>query len=515
MKQQRWLVAWIGYADLEAAEGKRPMGEVGPVAMALLSKERYQRVHLLTNHDADRSNRYYEWLASQVTYARAEIHLSLTGLELENVINLNRIYEVVIEELKAASLPRDDVDLTFHLTPGTSAMSVIWTVLGRTLFPARLIQTSRESGGVVEEVDFSDELASAFLPKFLGRSNARINRLADKQVAPEFSNILHSSDEMRLQIERAQHVAMFDVPVLILGETGTGKELFASAIHATSTRASKKLIPVNCGSLSRELANSELFGHKEGAFTGATHNHNGYFREADGSTLFLDEIGDLPLDSQVRLLRALQSNEVTPVGATRPVKIDVRIVAATHRDLAAEVSAGRFREDLYHRLAVGILRLPALRDRGSGDLRQLIDDFLKKINADSAGRLEAQHKTLSADAERFLMQHSWPGNIRELYSTLFRASIWSRGSEISELDVRDALLPSGPKTDGSHSLELGQGVDLNKIKDDISRMLVPQAWIKSGYHQGNAAKLLGLNNPQTFVKLAKDLCIQLTKPTVG
>ena len=241
--------------------------------------------------------------------------------------------------------------------------------------------------------------------------------------------------------------AAHDVPVLILGETGTGKELFAEAIHAASDRKAKPFIAVNCGAIPRELANSELFGHRKGAFTGADSNRLGHFREAEGGTLFLDEIGDLPLDSQVRLLRALQQQEITPVGESKSIKTNVRVLAATHRNLGEDVANGRFREDLFHRIAVGIINLPALRRRGD-DVDLLIVCFLAKVNADAAGKPEAQHKELSVDAKNILRSHPWPGNVRELYHTILRAAIWSSDSVIEAKDVERSLLTIRRNDDG-------------------------------------------------------------------
>jgi transcriptional regulator with PAS, ATPase and Fis domain len=230
-------------------------------------------------------------------------------------------------------------------------------------------------------VDFSFDLANDFLPEYLQRSGERIERLVQgpQETDPHFSKIIHKSSAVKKQIQLARRISVYEVPVLILGETGTGKELFAEAIRSASNRSAKPYITVNCGAIAPELANSELFGHVKGAFTGASSSRKGHFQEADGGTLFLDEVGDLPTDTQVRLLRVLQAKEVTPLGTSTSIKVDVRVIAATHRNLAAEVAAGRFREDLFHRLAVGILQLPPLRER-EGDIELLIDFFMEKIN---------------------------------------------------------------------------------------------------------------------------------------
>jgi DNA-binding NtrC family response regulator len=497
---KKWLISWIGTADHEAAEGKRG-DDLGPVAMALLGETRYQRVHLLTNYPHARSKDYCDWLERQVPYAGNEIFL--TQLDVQRVIDHAEIYSAVCAEFKTAGLPRDDVELTFHLSPGTPAMAAIWIILAKTRFPAKLIQTSKQSG--LEPVDFPFDLAGDFLPEYLARTSDQIKRLADWKTPPEFKALIGNSLVLQVQIERAQRFAAFDVPVLILGETGTGKELFAEAIHRASLRVDKKLVPFNCGAITSEMANSELFGHKKGAFTGATADRKGLFLEADGGTLFLDEVGDLSLDSQVRLLRVLQEQKVTPLGTSIEVPVNVRVVAATHRDLAAEVCSGRFREDLYHRLALGILRLPSLRDRGD-DLQILIDYFLNQCNSEFA-RSAGKSKSLSMDAVHCLLLHPWPGNIRELRHTILRAWILADGEEIGLETVSDALLPIGVDGDDSKRRQLGQGIDLKKYLDDVATDLIKQAWAKSGRRIGGAATLLGFPKYQTLTNWMKRLGI--------
>lgn len=506
MSSESWLVAWIGKTDHDAAEGRLGK-DLGPIATALTGETRYKRIYLLTNYEFARSRRFCSWLEKTAGYSSKQV--DLYQVDLESPIDYAAIYTAVSANLKGAGLPRDDVDLTFHLSPGTPAMAAIWIILSKTRFPAQLIQTSRERG--LEPVDFFFDLASDFLPEFLQRSGERIARLAEgpKEVAPEFSKIIHRSAVVRQQIDLARRIAVLDVPVLVLGETGTGKELFAEAIHAASPRSGDVLVPVNCGAIAPELASSELFGHKRGAFTGAVSERKGHFQEANGGTLFLDEVGDLPLDTQVRLLRVLQTGEVTPLGATKPVKVNVRVVAATHRDLAADVAAGRFREDLFHRLAVGILRLPPLRERDH-DVAILIDHFLAKINADARGRPEAQEKKLSESAKKVLLSYAWPGNIRELYHTLVRAAIWSQSRTISADDARAALLQIQPQGDSVLGRPLTQGFDLKGLLDKVARDYIARALKQSGDRKTVAAELLGFPNYQTFGNWMKRLGVEST-----
>lgn len=501
MTKQAWLISWIGKTDHDASEG-RLGGDLGPIASSLMGETRYDRIYLLTNYEFDRGRQFCAWLEKKCGYKDSAV--DLYGVDLPSPIDYAAIYAEVSKNLKDAGLPREDVDLTFHLSPGTPAMAAIWIILAKTRFPARLIQTSRERG--LESVDFLFDLASDFLPEYLRRSGDRMERLAEGPVdtPPHFSKILHRSASMRQQVALAQRIAVHDVPVLILGETGTGKELFAEAIHAASDRSGRPFIAVNCGAIAPELASSELFGHKKGAFTGATADRKGHFLEAEGGTLFLDEVGDLPLETQVRLLRALQAKEVTPLGSSRPLKMNVRVIAATHRDLASDVAAGRFREDLYHRLAVGILRLPALRER-DGDVDLLVDAFLEQINADARGKPEAQEKKISVDGRKILNSYPWPGNVRELYHTLLRASIWCLGSEIQSDDVKSALLQIQRQGDNVLGRSLTQDFDLQGLLDEISRDYVSRALKQTGDRKTAAAKLLGFANHQTLGNWMKRL----------
>lgn len=501
MSAQRWLVAWIGRTDHEAAESDLDEA-VGPIATALLADPGYSKIYLLTNYPHERSVRYCDWLARKVSVRPEQI--DLYDIDLPSPIDYDAIYAQVSKNLAAARLPQEDIELTFHLSPGTPAMTVIWIVLARTRFPAQLIQTMPDRS--VHRVEFFTDVADAFLPEYLRHGDQRIGTLATgpKVTAPEFSQIVHRSKSMSSQIELARRMAAFDVPALILGETGTGKELFAEAIHAASRRASGPYVPVNCGAIAPELANSELFGHVKGAFTGAVRARKGHFEAASGGTLFLDEVGDLPLDTQVRLLRVLQAQTITPVGSSTPVAVNVRIVAATHRNLIAEVVAGRFREDLFHRLAVGILNLPPLRAR-EGDVDLLVDHFLAQINSAGPTHFGPEPKALSKAARRALIEHDWPGNVRELYHTLTRAAIWSRGSLIDDNDVRSSILKLAPHEASVENRPLTPGFNLQAHLDDIKRHYIDEAMSRAHGRKTVAAKLLGLANHQTLGNWIKTL----------
>jgi len=262
----------------------------------------------------------------------------------------------------------------------------------------------------------------------LRREHRRL--LAQVQDSYGFDQIVGKSPAMMRVFEMVQKVADTDITVLVRGESGTGKELVANALHYHSPRRTKPLVKVNCAAFSRELVESELFGHEKGAFTGAMAQREGKFEAADGGTLFLDEVGDMPLETQAKLLRAIQEKEVERVGGNTPIKVDVRLIAATNHDLETLVRSGHFREDLYYRLKVVELAIPSLAERRE-DIPLLIQHFLTA----AAKRYNRPVKPLSGDALRACMTHPWKGNVRELRSVVEQALLLAAGDEITAADL--------------------------------------------------------------------------------
>ena len=240
-----------------------------------------------------------------------------------------------------------------------------------------------------------------------------------------FKDIITKSASMLAVIRMAEKAAASAIPVLVSGESGVGKELIARAIHGSSERRSKPFVAVNCGAMPENLVESILFGHERGSFTGATERHTGKFVEASGGTLFLDEVGELPAAAQVKLLRAIQEGEVEPVGARKPVKVDVRLISATNRDLIADVKAGRFREDLFYRLHVFPITVPPLRERAA-DIPALVRHFLARFAAEEGKRI----RLVTPEALRVLTTFRWPGNIRQLENAVFRAVVLAEGDSV-------------------------------------------------------------------------------------
>ena len=288
-------------------------------------------------------------------------------------------------------------------------------------------------------------------------------------------------------------VAAYSTTVLVTGESGTGKELVARAIHRASDRAQRTFVAINCGAIPETLLESELFGHVRGAFTDARTDKPGLFVEADGGTLLLDEVGELPPSLQVGLLRVLQESEVRPVGATRSQKVDVRVIAATHRDLGEDVSDGRFREDLYYRLNVLPLHVPPVRERPT-DIPLLVDHVLASI----AERMGITRTTLQPDALRILVSYPWPGNVRELENVLERAIVLSDG---------DVLRPDDLPSQLNHARDpvqtvLGSGeLSIKKASAFIERELIKRALEQTGGNRTRASKLLELSHRALLYKI--------------
>jgi two-component system response regulator AtoC len=290
-------------------------------------------------------------------------------------------------------------------------------------------------------------------------------------------------------------IAEFKTTVLITGESGTGKELVARAIHQYSPRASGPLVAVNCGAIPATLLESELFGHKKGAFTDAVRDKRGLFEEASSGTLFLDEIGELPLGLQVKLLRVLQEQEVRPLGANLDIRVDTRVIAATVRDLHAEVAAGRFREDLFYRLNVLPIHLPPLRERRE-DIPVLIDHFIRRINQ----KLGTQVEGVTPQAGKLLLEYGWPGNVRELENTIERAVVLCEGSRIDAGDLPEKLT-RGPAPDPLHSALSSGELSIKKTTRIIEEELIRRALKKTHGNRTNAAKILEISHRALLYKI--------------
>ena len=367
-----------------------------------------------------------------------------------------RLLEALVERLGYRALVADGGDAAVNMLTGPAPARVDCLVLDMVMpdldglgVLARMREASLDipvivqtaHGGIDNAVAAMRAGATDFVVKPAGAERLQVslrNALATKRLAGELqrlkrrrdgtltiNDVITRSAAMRPVLHAADKAADSSIPVLIDGESGVGKELIARAVHGSGARRAMPFIAVNCGAMPENLVESILFGHEKGAFTGATEKHNGKFLEADGGTLFLDEVGELPLTAQVKLLRALQEGEVEPVGGRKAVKVDVRIVSATNRDLIADVKAGRFREDLFYRLHVFPILVPPLRQRVD-DIPDLARHFLARIAAEEGKRV----RTISGGALDLLSAYRWPGNVRQLENAIFRAVVLSEGEEI-------------------------------------------------------------------------------------
>ena len=313
------------------------------------------------------------------------------------------------------------------------------------------------------------------------------------QADNRFDRMVGQSKAMQAVFELAKKVARHNTTVLITGESGTGKELIARGIHFYSERADGHLIPVNCGGIPENLLESEMFGYKKGAFTGADRDKAGLFEAAEGGTLFLDEIGELPLSLQVKLLRVLQESEVRPVGDPKTHKVDVRVITATAKNLEAEMRRGTFREDLFYRLNVMQIHLPPLRER-TEDIPPLCQLFIERFN----GELKKNIASISPGAMSHLMKHPWPGNVRELENVIQRAVV---------LADQDALLPEhlpGSVVTGledGHLDTLFEGFSLKEAQRSLEKKLIVKALTETGGNRTRAARLLEISHPSLLSKI--------------
>ena len=320
----------------------------------------------------------------------------------------------------------------------------------------------------------------------------KINRDLERRLDRKFgfSGIIGNSEQMRKAIDLCQQIAETDVAVLITGKNGTGKELIARAIHENSLRKKRPLVPLNCAALSPQLVASELFGHERGAFTGANFAKKGRFEYANHGTLFLDEVGDIPLETQVKLLRVLEDGEITRVGSNELIKVDVRLISATNRDLDEHIAAGKFREDLYYRLKVVTVHLPPLEERRQ-DIPLLVDHFIREFS-------QVYNKPITGverEALNLLTSHSWPGNVRELKHAIENMVVVSRGNVLTVENLPESI----------HRSEQKQAVDLHSLVGiplkEVEKILIRDTLSQVNGNRQEAAKILGIGERTLYRKL--------------
>ncbi|MCJ7600194.1 MAG: sigma 54-interacting transcriptional regulator [Desulfobulbaceae bacterium] len=526
MKTKKIILSWLGHTDiismaesLSRSDKERLAGIIGDKFLSgdgwgpvktLLQQIAFDEVHLLSNYPDWINKKYSAWLE-----CKSVIH----SVNLANPTDYSEIFHIVDHEIKniLQGQPGKSIDLSILLSPGTPAMAAIWVLLGKSKYPAKFYQTYKNKAW---ETVIPFDLTVDFIPDILRNIDSAFHHLTSfrPRDIQGFEHIDGDSKAIRLAVGRARQAALRDVSVLILGESGTGKELFARAIHNASSRKNGPFVAVNCGAIPRDLFESELFGHVKGSFTGAHENRQGVFSLADKGILFLDEISECDPAMQIKLLRVLQppfgsgvcSREFKPVGAVKSQTVDVRIIAATNRNLLKAVASGDFREDLYYRIASVVIKLPSLRERQS-DIPELASVLLEQINRDFE-KLDSdyRHKIISDSTIKFVQKYHWPGNVRELGNVLLQAAVMAEGDELTTMDI-EAGISELPCIDGTYPLNIApidENFCLEEHIRDIQINYLKKAMQEAGGIKTKAAQLLGFRNYQTFAAQLKSLKIK-------
>lgn len=398
----------------------------------------------------------------------------ITDLIMDGVGGLD-----ILAESKRELPDAEVVILTGH---GTIKTAVTAMQAGATTYLTKPLDIG-ELRTVVDKASQSQRLA---------RSNVELQKQLNEKFG--FEGVIGNSGAMHAVVARLRQIAPTSASVLITGESGTGKELVAKALHNNSPRRYKPFVTLNCAALSDNILESELFGHVKGAFTGADRERKGWFEHANGGTLFLDEVGDIPVGTQVKLLRALENGEIVRVGTNEPIKVNVRLISATNRDLTEAIASGAFRNDLYHRLKVVSVKLPPLRERRE-DIDLLIDHFLKEFTTSH----EKKISSITPAARKALRGYHWPGNVRELKNAV-ESMVVVDFDGVLDLDDLTEDVQSGASPTGS---DLGEGIDrfVGKSLGEIEKHYITETLKLTGGNREEASKLLGIGERTLYRKL--------------
>src|SRR5215208_4569686 len=450
------------------------------------------RILIADDHDALRRG-----LARGLTDAGHEVQEASNGNAAIERLH-DSYFDVVLSDLKMGGSDGMDVLRTTRAMHPTTAV-ILMTAFGSVTTAVEAMKVGAfdyvQKPFEIEEMEVKIEKALE-----VKRLRHEVDYLRHtQQDIYEFDKIVGQSAALQHVLDIVKKVAKSNTTVLIRGETGTGKELIAGATHHNSLRANRNFVKVNCAALQENLLESELFGHEKGAFTGADKQRIGRFEQADGGTLFLDEVGDMSANTQAKILRVLQEHEFERLGGTRTIKVDVRLIAATNRDLPAMVAAGQFREDLYYRLNVVTIEMPPLRERKE-DIGALAGFFIRRF----AGELKKKIEGLDPDALKLLVRYNWPGNIRELENAIERAALLAETAIITSSDLRLGEAATGGARETVSAVKIPPtGIAL----DEIERQALVEALKMSNWVQKDAAELLSIS-PRVMNYKIKTLAIE-------
>tara|TARA_R110000850_G_scaffold232127_6_gene356889 strand:+ start:2019 stop:3464 length:1446 start_codon:yes stop_codon:yes gene_type:complete len=472
-------------------------GEVAGPILTVASERQFDAVYLFgTPALAERTEALEEALMTQ----HEGLEVTVLDVPLKDPTNYLGILSQLRRHFKKLNKKHPEANYSISVSSGTPHMHASWLLLAASgEIPAKILQSTPpqfvpEGKSRVREIDFTQEEFPQITKSLGGETYSETDEEQAILSLCLQTGIIGEDPAFLKALRQAYIYAQYDdANVLLLGETGCGKEFFAKFVHQACSRSARALVTVNCGSIPEKLVESQLFGHKKGAFTGATASAEGKFKAADGGVIFLDELGELPMSAQAKLLRVLEAGEIDPVGASRPEKVNVKVIAATNRDLHAMVAAGEFREDLYQRFG-SIVRIPSLRERRM-DIKSLAVHLLDLWN-----RKYNKQVRLKPDAIRTLMDYPWPGNIRELGNVIRESAMLcgsqSIGPDAIEFDDRGGaerfnLMP-----------EPEEGFEMTVYLDELKGKLIDRALEKTGNVQAKAAKLLGVT-PQAVSQRLK------------
>ena len=494
------LLTFTGFHDPFAASAATGEMRAGPI-LTVVAERSFDRVYLFTTPKAAEIS---EQTAAAITERHPSVSVEILEVPLKDPTNYLGILRQLRSHFKTLNEVHPDAEYAISVSSGTPHMHACWLLLAASgEIPATILQSTPpefvpERRSLVKEIDIHQKDFPTITRPVDGPEPEEDDESTIASACRELGIVGEDPAFKRALREAFIYSQYDDFHVLLFGETGSGKEYFAQFIHQLGPRAARPLITVNCSSIPENLVESQLFGHKRGSFTGASSDHEGKFKAADRGVLFLDEIGELPLPAQAKLLRALEQGEIEPVGSNRPVKVSVRVIAATHRNLREMVQAGTFREDLYQRFGSSIA-IPPLRSR-KVDIPILSSHLLTAWNAQ-----HKHQKKLAPAAINELIRYPWPGNVRELRRVIQQSAMLAPGKLIHPSDLRfEAPLRTDPM---SALPDPSDGFKINEFLDEIKLHMIKRAMELGGDVQARAARLLGIT-PQAINQFLKSRNLQ-------